>query len=46
MCEYAIEVENLCISYRRKSYLSDAAAEYIRLAGEYWKQVLPPVQKN
>ena len=37
---------DLCISYRRKSYLSDAASEYIRLAGEYWKQVLPPVQKN
>ncbi len=37
---------DLCISYRKKAYLTDAAKEYIRLAREYWSKMLIPVQED
>ncbi len=37
---------DLCISYRKKTYLTDAAKEYIRLARRYWSKVLTPVQED
>lgn len=37
---------DLCVTYRRGAYLSDAGREFIRLAGEYWKSLLIPVQTN
>ena len=37
---------DLCISYRKKAYLTDAAKEYIRLAKQYWEEMLIPVQED
>jgi len=37
---------DLCISYRKKAYLTDAAKEYIRLAREHWSKALTPVQTD
>ena len=37
---------DLCISYRKKAYLTDAGKEYIRLAKQYWEKTLTPVQEN
>ncbi len=37
---------DLCISYRKKAYLTDAAKEYIRLAKRYWGETLTPVQED
>lgn len=37
---------DLCVTYRRGSYLSDAGREFIRLAREYWKKHLIPIQTN
>lgn len=37
---------DLCISYRKNSYLSRGAREFIRLAQEYWDQHLVPPQMD
>ncbi len=37
---------DLCIIYRRNSYLTDAEREFIRLSEAYWKTYLRPVQTN
>lgn len=37
---------DLCVTYRKGSYLTDAGREFIRLAKEYWQKHLIPVQTN
>ncbi len=37
---------DLCVSYRKNSYLSNGAKEFIRLAQEYWDQRLIPPQAS
>ncbi|MGN0371321.1 MAG: LysR family transcriptional regulator [Enterocloster sp.] len=37
---------DLCISYRKNSYVSNGAKEFIRLAREYWTEHLTPPQTN
>lgn len=36
----------LCITYRKNAYLTDASREYIRLVQQFWKNTLMPVQTN
>ncbi|MDO5833156.1 MAG: hypothetical protein Q4Q21_00995 [Lachnospiraceae bacterium] len=37
---------DLCITYRKGAYLTDAAKDFIAMVRAYWAEHLAPVQTN